>query len=63
MSSTEEKIRAQQEYCKSRGIPAFIPKNGRCPSCGRQIYYGISLKQAGSEMITSCPYCKHSFVN
>lgn len=64
---------AQKEYCKSNGYPMFAPNNGICYSCGRNIYHkvvyhsgnvgGISVKKAGSTLITGCPFCNRSYVD
>ena len=50
-----------------------FPSNGWCYSCGRNIYepytyrgredhtYGITVEEAGSRHITSCPHCNATF--
>ena len=70
-----EAAKAQERYCNEHEIPVFAPRNGWCHSCGRNIYepytyrgredntyYGISVEEAGSRLITGCPHCNHSFV-
>jgi len=63
---------AQQEYCDKHEIPMFAPYNGICYRCGRNIYlptngrngaiFGVTVEQAGSQLITGCPHCSYSFV-
>ena len=57
---------AQAEYCRKKDFPQFAPKRGRCWRCGQNIYKendhgtcktGISVEQAGSELISGCPHC------
>lgn len=67
-------IQAQQQYCEKNGLPQFTPDNGRCWSCGQNIYEekgcciygskersGISVERAGSQLITGCPFCNRSY--
>ena len=66
-------IKAQEVYCDEHKIPQFAPRNGWCSSCGRNIYepytyrghedqtYGITVEEAGSRHITSCPHCNATF--
>ena len=66
-------IKAQEAYCDEHEIPLFAPRNGWCTSCGRNIYepytyrghedqtYGITVEEAGSRHITSCPHCNATF--
>jgi len=65
--------KAQEEYCNAHEHPMFAPSNGWCSSCGRNIYepytyrgredhtYGITVEEAGSRLITSCPHCNRTF--
>ena len=68
---------AQAEYCKKNNAPHFAPnwRNGyRCYWCHHNIYQplksqwdgemidGISVEEAGSTLITGCPFCHYSFV-
>jgi len=70
-----EAAKAQERYCNEHEIPVFAPRNGWCASCGRNIYepytyrgredhtyFGISVEEAGSRLITGCPHCNFSFV-
>lgn len=69
-------IEAQERYCKEHQRPNFAPTNGYCDHCGKNIYnpitlrgrrgdtvYGISVEEAGTSPITSCPHCQTSFVD
>lgn len=63
----EQAIRAQKLYCEFRMIPLFIPDDGYCYSCERNIFMdyetkGITQAVAGRTLITSCPHCHYSFV-
>jgi len=58
--NNEEKIKAQEEYCKKQNIPMFAPED-RCYGCNRNIWDKITLEQATNEHITGCPYCGKSF--
>jgi len=69
-----EAAEAQKHYCDRQEVPLYAPANGWCSRCGRNIYepytyrgkeeqtYGISVDEAGSRLITSCPHCNYSFV-
>lgn len=59
--------KAQEAYCDAHEIPMFAPIN--CPRCGHGIYdpypnpnLCYSVEDAGSKLITGCPYCHYSFV-
>ena len=68
-----EAAKAQEVYCDEHEIPQFAPRNGWCSSCGRNIYEpytyrrepivtsGITVEEAGSHLITSCPHCNATF--
>ena len=51
----------QEKFCLLSGFPHFAPKDGICYSCGKQIYEEITTAKAASQLITSCPHCRHSF--
>lgn len=65
----KECVKAQEEYCEKKNKPMFIPLDGCCDYCHRPlfddafggIYGGLSLEQAGNQLITVCPYCRKSF--
>lgn len=63
---------AQKRYCEEKSYPHFAPESGICWKCNQQIYAegknrsgnlskGISVEQAGSELITGCPHCNWSY--
>lgn len=56
----DSKVKAQAKYCEENNLPLFAYEDGVC-LCGNQIYNKISLEEAGSELITSCPYCSRAF--
>ena len=65
---TEKAIRAQEEYCEKHHVSMFAPGRGTggcCYNCHSPIYIkgGISIEEAGSTLITGCPYCRRSFVD
>jgi len=71
----EQAAQAQTDYCDAHKLPIFAPRDGECSFCGRNIYqlyihhgktdreFGISVKEAGSRLITSCPHCSHTFID
>lgn len=77
--NVEQSIADQKEYLKnlakenkaywmankfSKGI-GFAPSTGICYRCRKQIYSegGISVKEAGTDLTTGCPFCHASFVD
>jgi len=58
----QEKIMMQEEYCNKNHKPIFIPFDGCCFYCLRQIFEHISKEKASSELITACPLCHRSYV-
>ena len=74
--STVDAAKAQTAYCEGHECPVYAPSNGWCFRCGRCIYepyrvrhgaetitIGISVEEAGSRLITSCPHCNATFVD
>lgn len=57
----EEKIKAQDDLCAKRKYPHFVPYDGICYRCYRQIYEAISLDDAKETLISGCPYCHVSY--
>lgn len=57
-------ILAQRELCERMGQPLWV-SSSRCGSCNRELFApgGISIDKAGKAIITSCPFCHHSFVD
>ncbi len=61
-------IEAQRKYCAENEIPTMgmAPTvDGYCEHCGANIYAEglISVEAAGKSFITSCPNCRHSFLD
>lgn len=52
---------AQAIYCKQNKLPHFAPEDGRCYSCGHNIYDTITAERAAKELITGCPKCHYSY--
>lgn len=61
MVTNDEKSLAQKKYCDEHKLPMFAPASGYCFNCGAYIYEAITLKEAGSRLITGCPYCRMSY--
>jgi len=61
--STKEKVELQEKYCNLKEIPMFIPSDGRCYYCKRDITKAYTQKEIGSKQITGCPYCNKSFLD
>ena len=71
MFNKEKSIQAQRNYCKENKLPHFAPHDGRCWSCGKNIYEpftrqngrisGVETERASSELITGCPHCNRSY--
>lgn len=70
--NVSDSVAAQERYCKEKEYPHFAPNNGICWKCNQQIYAegknrmgnlskGISVEEAGSELITGCPHCNWSY--
>ena len=56
------KLQAQIDYCKSRNEICWVG-SGVCWCCGKDIFDKITLEDASTELITSCPFCNSSFVD
>ena len=69
----EKAAKAQEAYCDEHEVPMFAPRDGICEHCGYNIYmpingsrgtiFGITVEEAGNRLITSCPFCNHSFTD
>jgi hypothetical protein len=75
MDKTYDPIKAaaaQAKYCDEIEAPHFAPSDGRCYSCDANIYRvpnpergispGISVEEAGTRLVTGCPFCHYSYV-
>ena len=60
-----EFINQQKTYCGERGVPMFLPEDGKCFAflCGADIAkHFIEKGIRGNEIyITKCPVCNSSF--
>jgi len=68
--NVNEAIQAQKKLCIENYYPHFVPNDGRCYNCKKQIYEqiqrgnfttGISLEKAKAGLITGCPHCNRSY--
>ena len=58
----EQFIKNQEKYCKEKDAPFFMPSNGRCYKCNRDIIPKLIEKgEDGSSLVTGCPLCYHSY--
>lgn len=57
----QAKIFAQRVFCESNGVMLIAPLNGYCPVCRDDIYFKMTVEEAGAHQVTQCPHCKHSF--
>ena len=54
--------RAQEAYCEKNGFPVLRRPTGTCYSCRRNIFEHQATKNdAGTSLITGCPFCCASF--
>lgn len=60
--TNETKKNAQELYCDKNAVPMFVPYDGKCFHCHRNIWDGVSIETASEELITACPFCYTSFV-
>jgi hypothetical protein len=55
-------IENQKKYCKENGAPFFMPEDGFCYSCRRDIIPALIGKDKdGTKLITGCPLCFRSY--
>ena len=59
----QDKIFAQRVFCESHGFKEVAPLNGYCPSCRVDIYFKMTVEEAGSHRVTQCPHCHYQFIN
>jgi len=59
----EEFLKNQDDYCNEKNEPFFMPKNGYCYSCRRDIVQPLidRGKTGKDELITGCPLCHRSY--
>jgi hypothetical protein len=63
MLTREEFIKNQHEHCKEKEAPFFMPGNGFCYCCHKDIVpILIARGHTGSdELVTGCPICFRSY--
>ena len=56
-------ISRQEDYCHYKGLPFFMPANGVCWSCGKDMVKPLLERgMSGDEdHITGCPICHRSY--
>ena len=60
----EDPYEAQVAFCRAHRLPVMVPAYGICNACGADVFRGrdgYRLGEAGSRLITSCPWCGKSF--
>jgi ERCC4-type nuclease len=50
-------LERQRALCAGSGMPLFVPADGRCPSCRRQVFE----REDGRRLVTGCPFCQRSY--
>lgn len=66
-NQTKNCIEAQWDYVIRHHAMFFIPDDGICFFCKKNIFHpdgcyeGISLKKASNELITGCPHCFRTY--
>jgi hypothetical protein len=56
----KELIQKQVDYCKTKNLPFFMPPDGYCYNCKKDILIQCQ-ELLDKELITGCPYCHRSF--
>jgi len=49
------KLTKQIKYCNDNILPMFVPEDGKCWFCGKQI------EDSDSELLTGCKHCHRSY--
>ena len=58
----EEFLNNQKEYCKKAPAPFFMPENGICYRCKKDIIPALMEKgEDGTALVTGCPLCFRSY--
>ena len=58
----QEFISNQEKYCDEVKVPLFMPQNGICWSCKRDIIPRLIEKgEDGTSLVTGCPICNRSY--
>ena len=56
------KIKDQKQFCEKLGVSMFIPEDGKCWFCDKDIMDKFSETECACKIITGCPFCNRSFV-
>jgi hypothetical protein len=61
--SREQFIKNQEAYCKEKGYPFFMPYNGMCWACGRDVVKSLIERglRGKEDLVTGCPLCHRSY--
>jgi hypothetical protein len=55
-------LKRQREMCLDRKAPFFMPSDGYCPYCGKDVVKReIEDGNDGRALVTGCPYCCKSY--
>lgn len=52
---------AQEDYCSLHLLPNFLPEDGLCFFCKKDLTLKFSKRDAENKHITGCPSCNKSF--
>ena len=63
IKSAKDAIAMHTKYCQNNNLPIFIPHDGRCYRCYRNIFEtgGYTDVKSVKTHITHCPFCHKSF--
>lgn len=67
MTGKEDRAKAQRKFCEEKKYPMFMPSNGSCWWCGKDVTARRNqseeeaFKTASTTHITGCPHCHRSF--
>jgi len=55
-------LELQAKHCSETGAPHFMPTDGICWHCGRDVV-AVELERGnnGSELVTGCRWCSYSY--
>jgi hypothetical protein len=67
-------LEKQKEYQVKYNCPDFLPTNGKCWKCGKNVFdkieqnynghiffTGIDVEKAEKQLFTGCPHCNKSY--
>ena len=59
--SAAEKFEKNKAYCRERNLPCFIPPDGKCFACHKQVFSDGNRGPKWDTFITGCPHCHRTF--